>query len=38
MIKVMVKLKQSNLYNKGGEIKAINLSEVEEKLQMTYKG
>ncbi len=32
------KTKASNLYNKGGEIKAINLSEVEEKLQMTYKG
>ena len=32
------KTKASNLYNKGGEIKATSLSEVEEKLQMTYKG
>jgi hypothetical protein len=32
------KTKATNIYNKGDEIKAINLSEVEEKLQMTYKG
>ena len=32
------KTKASNLYNKDGEIKTISLSEVEEKLQMTYKG
>ena len=32
------KTKATNIYNKDGEIKTISLSEVEEKLQMTYKG
>jgi len=32
------KTKASNIHNKDGEIKTTSLSEVEEKLQMTYKG